>query len=780
MPIPTAVPAAQEATGTKVHGFRLICRLFAAVTTDLSLKQYLLRRAQDGSPLDTEAAVSLIENLLALLPPVAARFRTQEGSAAHTLLSTLQDYPLDNTGLDLLYNNYCSSVPTRYDDGPKLTEFRNNLNRVLKAILTQQKGGGRDFMIFLALCFPLNAGRTDSRFSFEQAQLTEVLRVCLREFDLPVGFGKLPEPDPDTLHHPSCTGDIHELLTVALGLSLQAAFPQKATNLVSGREKARKAFLKYCEDNKSSDPDSLLYRLMAYNDRLENLRINWNTCLSQHRTHSALAFRGDLDQIYEIPGLQPLGRTPFNQIMGTDLGASPLKVLLIGSQVGKSTLLKMAELCCVRSHEFFRIPMENAKAFDRIASWLGIRRGGYFPLLLHCAQASANDRDPVAAAVEQFLRELRELTHNASIPMEELNRSLLLDLCRHQLAEERLLILADDWDLAPEALHQALMQPDPHLGVILTATHPMQDELRALETRAFARWVIDPFAGRDRQSYLDRIAPEPELVDGLLEKNRCLRIFCDTHQRIQELAVCRDGDWDRLVSQSISRKLELLAEQDYDTVSFFRRLALCSVEHRWNDMTVGASRSDLRRDPNNIPSNLFGREFYRRHFADLESARRIWEQATRRSLIVCHADVPSAYRFENPLLRYSLAADGYLELLQSGQGEGLVARLSRLEPEDFSYVAVLTMERLCGVEDESVLTDREKHSVLELAMAIAGYVMSLETPAQAQLCRWALEDILCGAYRANLLADPELNPGLLRRSRSTLLRCLHHLERFCA
>ena len=757
--LPFSAPG--RAPGPKAEGCRFLCQMFALLVSSPQRRNYLLACAQAGLPISKDEAIALTQWWKEAV--LDARVPLTKDSPEILIHIANQGIWKDVT-LDFCLSSITSS-----------NTFDELCDRRLITMLSKQTGCDREFLLFLAVTTAFLAA--DRRTEEEVSPLArDLLMLSLRELGLPAGWTYIR---PDLRAQ---TGELRRLLVLSLSCALYAVYPQRIINLASNHGAAREIFLGGLRIIQAEFPDGLADAVWMQNQLLLALNESWCELAQALMDHRIPGFSGTLDQLFEMPVFSPCFTSHGGDLLRCDQNAA-LRVFVYGEQAGKSTLLRMVQLCCMLAHPFFTGLLPTCPRLCSIASSLKLRDDGYFPLPLSCAGGLESDGDPLVLAAEQLVRSL----HLADTRLVEAVR----DLCRQQCREGRVLLLVDDWDQAGRSMQDKLLHLDRSIHILATSSQPSRSQLRILNA-AFQCWYITAFSPEGRRALIARLADQalPHRREEIrawvtrLPANRYLSLFSDTHARLLRVLEEPEGQWSEMLVRCVKLELDRLDDADGRTDGFFQCLALCVLERRWQDTARGASDADLQRNPDVILCNLMDLPFYRSHFPEQVDPERIWAQASSRQVLVCPADVPQGYRFKNRLFCYSLAADGYLELLlgRREDGEDLLARFNRLSPEAFSYVIPLLMDRLCGArpEESGYRSEELLQAVCRLCQCVAAYALAQEESWQIRHCCQTIADLLQGTFHPNLLCLSQLrwedpNQRLLWRARQLLLRAYLYL-----
>lgn len=780
------------ADGKKIEGFAFLCRLFAAMSRDPIVRKMLHNCADKAKGLEKDDALDLASNWLDnFLPPIQDKLDTRRESSARYLQRILQGV----WGKSAAGNKHCNSVPSKYNaaDMSKQSEaewnnYRQISRRPLVAMFHEQTGSSQPFLEFLAISIALSLGRHDRNFCLEKEAVREILQLCLRKLELPLGYAIPEDFEVRTEDEDGGVTKLQEYVAVCLYQTLYALYPQRMLNLASGLEKSAKIFVeKYCVTESQELPGELVYTLVERNEDVKNLRKEWVVAYENVRKYKSEHFKGNVEEIYEMPLFVPASGHADTGILHRDEHAVMRRFVYSGEE-GKSTFLQVVALCCMAQHPFFFGQMQgDMEAFDAIAAKLSLDASAYFPLALDCRKADRQSTDPIAEAVRQLCEKLDPNDRYRYAGGVNPKNLLVKQICFQQLKEGRLLLLVDHWDQAPMGLREAIYGADNRCHILIAASKCRQSEMRKMP--GFSFWKIQGFSRDSKLRFVSKVSKQPEYYCGLLKSNRCLELFADTPARLLQVVTDADQQWDAMIRLEISRQMECLDipvdDVNYDVEQFFSQLALGSLEGLWQEPSRGASDADFYRGPDVIPGNLMRNALYHKGiFTNREWATQIWEQACGQQILVCAADAPMGFRFKNQIFRYSLAADAYWNSLQAGPeiGESTIARMCRLSPYHFSFVVVLLVNRICGigVDAQGDCSDKNMDLLYRLCQGIAGYVLSLTEMEEAVHCCQALADILGGQYARNMLSacmnpDAFFSKRSVCQSRQILLRSYAYL-----
>lgn len=778
--------------GPKSAGFRFLCRLFAAVSTDPDTQKMLYKCAHQRTCLEKDPAVELVMNWLFFLPLIQGKLKIAKDSSALYLQRTLDDlHKSRNDKGDL--NKYCTLVPPQYGSASEQWEkYTDICKRPLVQMFHKQTGATQKFLDFLAISFALSVGTSNSNFCFGKDQIRKLLQLCLQQLGMPISYLLPEELDDRPQEDDGQYTKLQEYLAVCLDQALYAVYPQQSKNLASCQQAAQQVFQnEYCRIDAEEDPDGLVRELVDRNCSIENLRKEWKQICRKLRVHQTSHFSGYLESVYEVPAFVPVSPETRTGVLYCDEQAT-LKRFIYGCQAGKSSFLRIVALCCMASHPFFNGFIEDDTGiFSSISRKLMFDASAYFPLLLDCRSISTDCTDPVAEAIRQFCGTLEAQSKHLSHSQRELYHQLVHQLCTQQLMEGQLLLLVDNWDQAPDKLREALYHPDEGLHVLIVSDQCRKSEMRKMSDN-YMCWKITELTTEGKQNLISKAAKNPNDYQQLLVRNRYLDLFTDTPARLL-LLLSYDGDsWDSMLTGEINSQLERLDMSSHFVDHFFHQLARGLLENHWMDSVRNSLDAESYRDWDVIPGRLPSQSLFRNDpFCDHQQANRIWEQACQDQILVCAADVPRGFRFKNPMFCYSLAADAYLEILQEKReaDRSVTHSLCRLSPLHFSYVIVLLINRLCGTcsDDYGYRSEHVLDVLHTLCQSIAGYVLSLTDMDDAVHCCRALADILGGQYQENLLSA-QINTADFRRkggvyhSRQILLRSytyLYHATKCC-
>lgn len=781
-----------QVLGPKATGFRFLCQLFAAVSTDPDTQKMLYKCANRLTCVEKDQAVDLVMNWLYFLPRIQSKLKLTEDSSAQYLQLILDDLHKSRNDKKNL-NKYCALVPPNFGSlSDQWAEYIKICRRPLVQMFHTQTGATQKYLDFLALSFALSVGTSDNNFRFGKDQIRKVLQLCLQQLGMPIGYLLPQELDDRPQDDDGQYTKLQEYLAVCLDQALYAVYPQRSENLSSCQQKAQQAFQdEYCLIEAEDDPDGLIRELVDRNCSVENLRKEWKLICHRLRTHQTGHFSGYLESMYEVPVFVPVAPETQTGVLCCDEQGS-LKRFIYGSQVGKSTFLRIVMLCCMASHPFFSGFIEDdGGAFDSISRTLMLDASCYFPLLLDCRSVGSDCADPVCEAIRQFCRTLDAQSKYLLSYQQKLHHQLVHQLCTQQLMDGQLLLLVDNWDQAPAKLREALYRPDGQLHVLIVSDQCRKSEMRKMSD-SYMCWKITGLTSEGKQHLIRKAAKDPSNYQRLLARNRCLDLFADTPARLLMLLSYDGNSWDSMLTREISSQLERLDMPGHSVDHFFHQLARGLLENRWIDPVRNTLDAEFYRDWDVIPGRLPSQALFRNDpFFDHRLANQIWEQACQGQILICAADVPRGFRFKNPMFCYSLAVDAYLELLleETATDGSVTYSLRRLSPLHFSYVIVLLINRLCGIgpDDYGYRSEHVLDVLHTLCQSIAGYVLSLTDMDDAVHCCWALADILSGQYHENLLST-QINTADFRRkggvyhSRQILLRSytyLYHATTYC-
>lgn len=772
MALNMAISASTKTTAHQIAGFQFLCRLFEAVSEDRSTQYELRLHADRATGLSENAAIDLATSWLREHLP---EIRNQQTSADHIqgILNSIHCNHSDGNKLFSLIPAFEGSCDKDWED------YTATCRQPLVNMLHLQSGSNEKFLDFLALGFALSVGTKTPKFRLQHDQVRQVLQLCLRQLDMPLGFALPAHSDLQFVGATGSCTELQEYLAVCLAQALYAVYSPCKGDLFRSRDKVKSDFCtKYCQSERHSHPNSLVRRLWVRNEALQVLRENFSHVYQKFRVFQIGRFSGYLEQVFQAPSFVTVSDYISTDILFCDKNAT-LKQFIYGGQVGKSTFLRMVALCCVALHPFFSgLITDDQGMFEVISRQLSLDAEHYFPLLLDCTCVEESSTNPISEAIRQLCITLD--AENPALPpwQRELQHRLLRDICDQQFREQRLLLLIDNWDHAPEGIRNWIYTAENGFHILIASNHRRHAEMRKMDGFSYCR--IREFSASYKNQLIERFADTPLYYHNLLAKNRYLNMFTETPAGLFQMLAQDQHDWDTMITQEICRQMDLLEIPSHVACQFFHQLALGSLEGLWTDPSRGASDADYCRETYIIPGNLMkNSQYYEGIFPDREQAAQIWELVCRRQILVCAADVPIGYQFKNPLIRYSLAADAYRDALLRAPDLrcSSITGLWRLSPTDFSYVIVLLMSRICSADPNigGCCSDQTLDVLHALCQCIAGYVLSLTDMDEAVPCCQALADILGGSYCRNLLsactgADDFSYKHSLCQSRLTLLR----------
>lgn len=717
------------------HGFQFLCNILCIIYKTPQKKSELFSAIHEGAPLSKEHTAEL------LLDWVRFSARTKEDSQfCQTLLKLLSNY----YGKELDASSYFYDI-----DYFSVADSEKKLKAKFNNIFVNQNGPLPDMLAGLAVTLTFRIGyQGNPQFYIGTSEVRQILTEALSileishiEFISDKCF-ELTDGKPSAV--------LTNLFIISLFGALRSVYPHKQTqkdsNILIGKDAVTKFI--YAKESslltdslKQVDEAATICEAMwsAYYEKTKEVLFPNNLHLQ-------------LTSFYHIPDFEPMANS-HKDILRCDKGFMIRSIVIGNKGCGKTLLTNAIVNTCLHSSN------EETKIYQEYCSKLGLESNHYLPLVLHCDQIPPDtpieQMDILNIALLQLTQLVRTTRYQNYLKHWPECQKMILEYCQQKAKNSTLLLIIDDFSSLDSQYYEAFLSrlrqlgdyDFPRLHILITSQRLPQSLMRHFGN--YNQVEIAPLSiclerTIEQLSHLGVSYREFKTYQKLLRKNRYIVKYLNSPAHLIKLLNYPFDDYfdiEELLTLTIDEQLEqhsgsLVSEADCR--EFLTILAVNIAENK------GVRHSRSHMDCQSIPMNITSKRYLTNLKDSFQEPESIWKYIRDKMILICPSNSINSFMFSNQLFYYSLVADYYLELLTHTNAEPLLCRFNYMSCEDFSYIIVILMKRLCQKEhyQDSLENNISEYNRKLLIQSIAAYVISCDELTDICQCLMALHDIL--------------------------------------
>ena len=718
------------------QGFRFLCTIFRILYRTAEKKMSLLSFAEEGMPLSKEQTSSLLEDWVSFSCKAGhQKERTQ------WLEELLQQY----YGAEIRAASYFYDI-----DNFLSADSEKKLKNKFWNIFVSQNGPLPDTLAGIAMTLTLAMGyQGDRQFFLGWREARQILTRSL--FVLGISHAEFLPDSCFAFAHGQPPEDFAQLFFLSLFGALKSVYPHKQAQKQSNIEAGRRAIDQFLFE---SAPTVLVESLKRVEEAAAICSDMWKAL---REVCEEVCFpngkRLKLKEFYTVPRFEPIERS-IQSILACDKGFM-IRSMVAGSQGCGKTMLTKAVVCACQAGEF----SDDAGVYESYALKLGMERCRYLPLPLACdrigSDVSFETADLIDIALEQLVQLVRATPYRGCLEHWSEYHAMILEYCRQKARDASLLLIIDEFSALSSKDYDSFLA---RLRTFGTELFPRLHVL--LTTERLSRFLMHQFDGYNKAE-ITPLSENPlrtigslcrlgvaqrsfETYQTLFEQNRYVVEYVNSPAHLVKLiSYPFEGSFeiDPLLELTMEEQLEQhsgASVQTCDCREFLTILAVSIAEKK------GVRQGRTHIDSQSIPMNITSKKYLDQLRDSFENPELVWQFIRDHMILICPGSSINSFMFRNRLFYYSLVADYYLELLSQKGASAFLDRFNYLSSEDFSYLIVMLVKRLCrrdGYED-NLAQPIEEYDVKLLVQSIAAYIISRDDPTDMYQCLTALEDLV--------------------------------------